>query len=70
MTPVSTRLTPLLDDYLKETQSQLEFSEFDEDEEANRTRRRYLLEPNGIAPERVHELIELGWPREGCIQAL
>ena len=43
MTPVSTRLTPLLDDYLKETQSQLEFSEFDEDEEANRTRRRYLF---------------------------
>ena len=42
-TPVSPQITPLLEQWLRATQSAFEFDQFDEDEERTRTRRRYLF---------------------------
>ena len=42
-TPISPMITPLLQSLLRETQSGFEFAIFDEDEEKNRARRRYLF---------------------------
>jgi hypothetical protein len=43
MTPVSELITPVLQQFLQETQSSFEFTEYDEHEEQLRTRRRYLF---------------------------
>jgi hypothetical protein len=43
MTPVSPRISPVLEQWLKMTQSAFEFTDFDETDIATRTRRRYLF---------------------------
>jgi hypothetical protein len=43
MTPISELITPFLQQFMEATQSGFEFQEFDDDEEQQRTRRRYLF---------------------------
>ena len=43
MTPISELITPFLTRYLEATQSGFEFTDYDEEEEQHRTRRRYLF---------------------------
>ena len=43
MTPISKQIVPILEKWLELTQSGFEFTEFGEEEEHNRTRRRYLF---------------------------
>ena len=42
-TPISAKIQPFLEEWLESTQSSFEFDEFGEDEQVNRTRRRYLF---------------------------